>query len=229
MLAFALLPAVVGGLAEMAPQNKGGCLGAGVAVGGFFMVIFLICLVVDLCTPSPKSRTSPERAVKAFYGALRRKSYGRAYACLSPLDRIDELRPTLAIGRLDVPERSFSFATKKGFAEYWREQAGLATGFLGGYHKSIQAKIIKVTPVGADVAAVDLRIDVSGYPSLATLGVFCGLLPAVLLIVLMTRRETFEVRKLLVLKEGLWWMVNGEFTPEGDEAIERLLLSSGKS
>jgi hypothetical protein len=31
------------------------------------------------------------------------------------------------------------------------------------------------------------------------------------------------MRKLLVKKDGLWWMVNGEFTPEGDEAIEQQL------
>jgi hypothetical protein len=230
VLVFSLLPAVAGAAVEMAatsPKDEG-CLGVGLGVGGFFFVIFLIALISDLCTPSPRTRTTPERAVKAFYGALRRKSYGRAYACLSPLDRISDLRPTLAIGRLDVPERTFSFKDKAGFQQYWREQAGVSTAFLGGYHKTIQATIVRVTPLSADLAAADLKLEVSGYPSLAILGIFCGLVPALLLILLMTRREYFEVRKLLVKKDGLWWIVNGEFTPEGDEAIERMLAGPGK-
>src|SRR5262249_54355669 len=159
----------------------------------------------------------PERAVKAFYGALRRKSYGRAYACLSPLDRIAELRPTQPIERLSVPDRSFSFNDAKGFTQYWKEQSGLATGFMGGYHKTLQAKVLNVETIADRVAAVDVRLSLSGYPPWTVIGIFCGLLPAIIIVVLMTRNETFHVRKLVVEKDGLWWILNGEFSADGDE------------
>lgn len=228
MLVFSLVPALLGAGVELAATTRSneGCLGAGLAVGGFFFVIFLICLAVDLSTPSPKTRTTPERAVKAYYGALRRKQYGRAYACLSPLDRIPDQRPTLAIGSLDVKERTYSFKDQEDFGRYWRFQSGLSTEVFGGYHKSIQARILKVEEIRPGVAAADLRLDMSGYPTLAILGILCGVVPALILILVMTKRESFEVRKLLVRKDGLWWIVNGEFTHEGDEAIERLLLTT---
>jgi len=228
MLVLSLIPAIAGMAAELAAKAKKdeGCLAVGLVVGGIFFFIFLICLAVDLSTPSPKTRTTPERAVKAYYGALRRKQYGRAYACLSPLDRIPDERPTLAIGSLEVKERSYSFKDKDGFGRYWRAQAGLSVDFLGGFHKSIQAKLIRVAEIRPGIAAADIKIDMSGYPTWTVFGIFCGLLPAVILIMVMTKRETFEVRKLLVKKDGLWWIVNGEFTHEGDEAIERLLITT---
>jgi hypothetical protein len=227
MLGFALVPALVGAAAELAGRSKNqGCLAGGVGVGAFFFLIFLIALIADLVSPSPRSRTTPERAAKAFYAALRRKSYRRAYACLSPLDRIDALRPIFPIGRLSVPQGSFSFDDRKGFAKYWREQSGLATGLFGGYHKTLRAKVLKVETVTDRVAAVDLRLDMSGYPPATVIAVFCGLLPALILIAVTTRQETFHFRKLVVEKDGLWWLLNGEFSDDGDEAIERLLATS---
>src|SRR5882672_4953348 len=84
MLVLAVLPSIAGIIVELTATRKqdAGCMGVGLGVGGFFFFLFLVCLVVDLLTPSPKTRTTPERGVKAFYGALRRKQYGRAYACL---------------------------------------------------------------------------------------------------------------------------------------------------
>lgn len=226
MLVIALLPSIAGVVVELTATNKQdkGCLAVGLVVGGIFLFIFLVCLAVDLSTPSPKTRTTPERGARAFYGALRRKQYARAYACLSPLDRIPDLRPTMAIPRLEVKEQSYSFKDKDGFGKYWRAQSGLASGFLGGgYHKTLTAKVLGVEDSGSGVAAVDLEITISGYPTTAYLGLVAGPVGAVLLMALLTRREKFKMRKLLVRKDGLWWMVNGEFTPEGDEAIEQLL------
>jgi len=105
------------------------------------------------------------------------KQYGRAYACLSPLDRIPDQRPTLAIGSLDVKDKTYSFKDKVEFGRYWRFQSGRSMDIFGGYHKVIQAKILHVAEIRPGVAAADLRIEMSGYPSLAVLGVFCGLCP----------------------------------------------------
>lgn len=227
MLGIAVLMVLSGLAVSLTAKNKSdeGCMAVGLGLGGICFFVFLILLIVDLTTPSPKTRTTPERGVKAFYGALRRKSYGRAYACLSPLDRIPDLRPTMAIPRLDVKEESYSFDKKEGFAKYWRAQSGLASGFLGGYNKTIQAKVLGVSDVGPNLAMADVELLISGFPTTAYLGLFCGALPAVILILVLTRRETFRVRKLLVKRDNLWWMVNGEFTPEGDEAIEQQLTA----
>lgn len=229
MLVLALIPGIAGIAASLSSSKEEGCLGAGLAVGGFFLFIFLICLAVDLSTPSPKTRTSPERAIRAFYGSLRRKQYGRAYACLSPLDRTADQRPVLAVPVLSVREQLYTFKDKDDFGRYWRAQSGLSTEVLGGYHKTIRAKILKVEKIRPDLAAVEVRLELSGYPTFAILGVLCGLLPVIILIAVLTKRESYTFRKLVVQKSGLWWIVNGEFTPDGDEAVERLLLTAGAS
>ncbi len=226
LLGIGVASALVGSAAEFAGGAKNeGCLTAGVVIGFIFFFISLVGLAVDFATPAPKSRTTPERAVKAFYGALRRKSYKRAYACLSPLDRTLDLRPTQAIERLSVPDRSYDFHDLKSFTQYGGDQSALANFFFGGYHKTLRADVGNGEAITDRVAAVDVRISLSGYPPLTAVALLCGVVPALIMIALMTRNETFYVRKLVVEKDGLWWIVNGEFSADGDEAIERLLAT----
>ena len=206
----------------IAASKKEGCLVVGIVMGSFIALFFLIFLVMDLLTVPPSGRTSPERAVRAFYGALKRRLYGRAYACVSPLDRTTDLRETREVPSLSIRPESHSFATKREFARYWKALAGTA-GSIAGTNKSLKYQILEVKPISPRHAVARVRLTVSGYPSAAILAfLVVGILVVVLLLAL-TKNESWEVEKLLVERDGQWWLANGEFWSEEDEALAGFL------
>ncbi|HYE98264.1 MAG TPA: hypothetical protein VEJ18_05100 [Planctomycetota bacterium] len=191
-----------------------------------FFIFFAVFLLLDATTVPPKRRTTPEQAVRAFYGSIQRRRYGRAYACVSPLDRTSDPRSTVPITLLAVHPRPFGFDRAVSFGKYWRAQAGLDDRFVGGYHKHLRHKLVRVETVRPGVARATVELRVRGYPSATgCLFLIIGILVVAVMMAL-TKEQVFAVEKLLYEKDGLWWMANGELGDAEDRALADALLSN---
>ena len=204
-----------------------GCLVISLVFAGFAAIFVVAYLIQDLVGPSPRQRPTPEAAAKAFYAMLKRRQYGRAWACLSPLDRTVETHATTELARLSVERKEFPFSPKKPFGKYWRKQCGLDDKGLGGYHKSLKYEILGTRKIRPGVAEVHVRLRVGGYPSIVVLAVFAGVLIAVILMLVLRREETFEVRKIVHEKDGQWWIASGEFGDGEDAFLAEMLREKG--
>ncbi len=220
-----LIPGVVVSL--VGNDKERGCLVASIVFGALVSIAILVNGIMDLMSVAPSKRYTPEAAVKAFYGAIKRRQYGRAWACLSPLERTPDPRNTRPIPTLSVDSRPFAFNPKKVFGKYWRAQAGMDDKFLGGFHKSLTYTVLGTEEVRPGVALVHLRLTVGGYPSWTVLMVCLALLIAVVLMMVMRKQESFEVSKLVYERDGLWWLANGEFDDGEDLAIAEAIRNPG--
>lgn len=192
--------------AGLAASREDGCLAVAIMFAVFVFIPFLVYLGMDLAGVPPSGRTTPERGVRAYYGALRRRQYSRAYACLSPLDRTTALRNTRSIPGFSITPAECAFDLLSGFKRYWRTLAGAGYGLVGT-HKRLDFRLQEVQPVrsGWVMATIELRVTD------ATLSTLLG------------SKKSFTVHKLLVERDGLWWMANGEFWSEEDEVLEAML------
>ena len=207
-------------------SDREGCLIVSLVFAGFAALFVLGFLIRDLTGPSPRKRFTPEAAAKAFYAAIRRRHYGRAWACVSPLDRTAETHSTLEIPVLSVQAKGFTFENKKPFGKYWRCQAGMDDRGIGGYHKGLKYEILQSEEIRPGVALVHVRFKVEGYPSALILVAVAALIIGVILMVVFRKEQSFEVRKVVYEKDGLWWMASGEFGDGEDAVLEELLRAS---
>ncbi len=216
-----ILTLILAGLAAGFSREEG-CLVFACVIGVFTFLFLLICLGLDLATVPPGGRTTPERAVRAFYGALRRQLYGRAYACVSPLDRTAEPRHTPSVPALELQPAPFGFDTPKSFRKYWRSLAGSAAS-IAGWNRSLRFKVLEVNPLGPGRAVARVSLTLSGYPSAIILAFLAIGVLVIILVYALSKKEQIEVRKLLVERDGLWWLANGEVGDGEDAALMELL------
>ena len=220
------LPGVLVYVLSPQPDDTTGCLAVSLIIAGIPAIFLIVNFILDLTGPSPRKRSTPEEAVRAFYGAVKRRHYGRAWACLSPLDRTAEVRVTQEIPALSVDAKPYPFDRKGKFGKYWRSQAGLDDKGIGGYHKGLKYEIAGVDEIRPGVAAVRVRLRIGGYPSAVILAFLAIGLLVVILMYALRKEETFEVRKVVYERDGLWWMASGELGDGEDAALEELLRAS---
>jgi hypothetical protein len=216
-----ILTLALGGLAAGFSREEG-CLIFSCISGAFTFLFLLVCLGLDLATAPPRGRATPERAVRAFYGAIRRQLYGRAYACLSPLDRTADPRHTPSVPAIEIRPEAFGFDRIKTFKKYWRSTAGTATS-ITGWHRSLRYKVLEVTPLGPGTAVARVSLTLSGYPAALVLAVLAIGILVLILIYALRKQHPLEVRKLLVERDGRWWMANGELGDDEDRALAEIL------
>jgi hypothetical protein len=194
-----------------------------------FLFIALICtmmaLVNDLRTPSAGARTTPVAGLAAFLQSVRLKRYAYAYSCLLDGDKDSLARERKAVPELNVSSSRYDFSRLDGFTGYW--QGLLSSG--GGYTRySSVGGLAEVTRKG-DFALVRARVKVQGYPSAAIAAILLGFLPFLIIILVLTKRRTFDVTKLLRQVEGQWYVVNGELTSPEDHSLPLALEVSQQS
>jgi hypothetical protein len=191
-----------------------GCLIGGIIFGSLFGLIALIALAIDLSQYGPDQRTSPILGAKAWLKALRWKRFDIAHACLIDQDHFEYGRPT--IQELASRPGTFDFADARQFRDYWK---GLVSG--GDLQaRSVESWAVdRAEKIDDDTALVDLRLTVTSYPSLLALLILVNLLICVIVILVLRKRYTFQLRKLVVRRGGQWWVVNGEADDNIDQAL----------
>ena len=186
------------------------------------LIFLLIPLVNDLMTVAPSGRSTAKRGAQAFFGALARGHTRRAWACLSPVDRTDRPRALPTTVHLPAQTERFGFGTASSFRKWWRAASGVSSS-IAGWHKRLTYKVLSVEELAPGLAVARVSVKIGGYPAWTTLTVCIGLLIAVILIMVLRKEDSFEVRKLLIERDGAWWMVNGELDDAEDRALLPLL------
>jgi hypothetical protein len=209
-----LLAAVVGfSVEETSELFALGPLGAMVSI--IVGLIALISLARDLMVPSAMSRTTPLRGAKAFIRAVCDKRYRYAYACLLDADKDGLVRKRPALLDMGVKSGGFEFSSYRGFRDYWK-------GLLHHRGCTATASRFKVVEATDRFAVVSATINLNRSSGLGFL--LLGILGAML----MAKKETLSVSKLLREADGQWCVVNGELDSAEDRAMGVAMeLSSG--
>ena len=193
---LAILAAFVGGEAAV--------LGIIIAIVGGLCV--LVLGITDLTVPKARDRSSSEQAVNAYFKGMQKGRWDTAFAALSPYAREREVAVPRIL-KLHTLSWAGARSSKKELKKYWRSiiQAH------GGMSRRL-AKI-KLTPIGIASQTHSYRVElhIQHYPSWVIVGIFGGVLP-LLILILITRRTyktTFDVRT--VKHKSQWWVLDGEF------------------
>jgi len=189
-------------------------------LGVISLIILGICLLVafinDMQMMACSHRKTPEKALKAFMYSLARGKYECAYACLLDGDKDELERVRRSIPNVSVSEARVSFADCTGFMTYWKELLR-PTGLQ--MRRAVLSNFRLVRTQG-DYAVASVAIKIESYPWPLLLALPLALLPVAIVISVITKRETFEVSKLLRKAEDKWYLVNGELDSMEDRSID---------
>lgn len=179
----------------------------------FFGWIPLIFLCLDLTRIYPETCATPERALKGFAQAVRRKNWKLAREFVAAPDlETTEPRWTPEQVKATPPRASFSFAGD-GFVRYWKYLVSRPDT----RPRWARASAVSCRTLGPALAEGELKIDVGSYSILAFL--FLGLIGY---LVTLTHAH-FRFRKLLVQKGRRWYLANGECDDRGDARLRDAL------
>jgi len=179
-------------------------------------VCFLVALINDCTVPSSSARKTPVKGLKAFLGAIRVGRYKYAYACLLDGDKDDLTRTRRPIHEVKVERGEFNFKSLEGFKRYWKGLAGAS----GAYMRRVSLSGFSEEQVNGDCAVVSASVKIESYPWPLLIGLPFALVPVAIVIMLVTKRETVGVSKLLRKVNGQWCVVNGELDSLEDRAID---------
>lgn len=164
-------------------------------------IAFLVSWTNDRAAAHIQDAKEPGKAVRRFLSAVRTRRSDSAYVALVPAARTQGAAATLSLGKVPVSDKPQQISDPGTFKEYWRNV------FQGpsGQNRSVtvvRAKKIKDLP--AQVAVVEVKMRFSSYTS--SMALFVG----PLILMLLARKHTLTVRKLLVRRGGMWYFVSGE-------------------
>jgi len=193
-------------LTSKRPSDAGG---AACAIAFLFAWIPLIFFCLDVSRIYPESCSTPERALRGFAQALRRKNWKLAREFVAAPDlESSEPRMTPEQVKATPPKGSFAFAGD-GFVRYWKHLVSRADT----RPRWARATAGDSRSLGSALAEGELRVDIQSYSIWAFL--FFGLIGY--FVTLQTARYRF--RKLLIQKGRRWYLANGECSDSGDQDL----------
>jgi hypothetical protein len=194
----------------MAARDGGGVIAVGIVLG----LIFGICLIVSLVNDNKSNHIQdvdkPEEAFRRFYKAIQTNRANKAFISLIPSARKTGPVKTIKFKNASIPPCTGSYRINDltSFKEYWKSV------LRGPSMQTRQAQLKTVTLtrwIGDDMAVVEAEVKFTNYPSLILLTVFLHLLICLIVILVVQKTETQKIRKLLIKRNGLWYVVEGEF------------------
>jgi serine/threonine protein kinase len=193
-------------------------------VGAIPCLFFLWHLMRE--TLVSNNRSTPQDAVKSYFGSIRWELWRRAYEFLSPLDKTSRLRKLPELRSLTLHPRKFAFDTLAGFREYWRAVTSLPRGaaFSESY-KWMRWQLDGIDMLSERVARAHVTLKVMGIPRWLGLAQFVvifgscglGLIIALFLSVACRKSDYVTAEKLLYRHEGRWYVLNGEVSSSEDK------------
>src|SRR5262249_55842400 len=114
-------------------------------------------LLPELFATSPRDRTTPQKAVKAYLDAIRQSRWSAAAACLSWVCKQGSPVSRLAIPELDLAQAQFRVSDERGLQRYWQDFVGM---FKTRGSRKMSVKILKAQFVSqaAATVAVEARV-----------------------------------------------------------------------
>ena len=180
--------------------------------GIIFAIIFGIALLVSLAHDYGASHiqdaSTPEKAFRRFFMAIRTGRSGKAYASVAPGARLVGRVETVDFEKIPPNTGSYAITDAATFKQYWRsvfKGPSLQT-------RGVQLKRVKkVRETGDGLAVVEVEFLFTNYPSLLILTILLNLIICAILIVVLQKKTKVRIRKLLMKRRGKWYIAEGEF------------------
>lgn len=189
--------------------------GACIVFGILFFLAFIIPAIVSLCNDRKASHIQdvddPAEAFRRYFMACKTRRYAKAFVCLAPTARNGGVAQSPVFTNIPYQPADVPIADLAGFRNYCR------TIFKGpgSNGRTVQLKSIRLEGARPD-GRIWIQADVA-FTSVSSwwlLLVLLNLIIAVIVISVVTKREKKTIRKLLVRRNGRWYIAEAAF--EGD-------------
>ena len=180
-----------------------------VVMGIMFGVIFAIPVIVSWLNDTKANHiqdaATPALALTNYLVAVKTGRAQKAYAALVPPGRKSGLVETIKY-KGDIPHHNgrFTISDLASYKAYWK------TIFTGpsGQNRTVAVKNIKTLREDGDTAVVEAEFATTNYPGWIVITFLISLLVVLILILVMQKKESKKVRKLLIKKDGLWFIAD---------------------
>ncbi len=155
--------------------------------------------------------SKPAKVFKRFWTSVRTGRGHYAYLSLVPTSRNVGPVPPLDLGRIPVSDKPQQIVDSASFKKYWKSV------FKGtsSHTRSVQLlKVKKIQDLPADVTVVEATVRFTSYASAM------ALIFGPLILVLISKKETKKIRKLLVRRCNKWFFLSGELSGALDQLGE---------
>jgi len=148
---------------------------------------------------------------------LRGGRFKRAYARLAPSARNPGSVPTVKFEKVHVTSGEYAIRDVKSFGTYWSSFFRSS----GQQTRNTQVRKCKVVEtIDENTVVVEADVRLNSYPQMVILGFLIIGIFIFVVIMLLQKRETVPLRKLLVYDDGRWYIAEGEFQGAADGAVE---------
>jgi ribosomal protein S27E len=185
------------------------------ALAGFGVILFLIFGIASLVSLAHdygashiQDASTPEKALRRYLMAIRTGRTNKAYASVSPGARKVGEVETVKYDKIPPNTGKFSIDDVATFKKYWRSV------FRGPSRQTrgLQLKRVKkVKEIGEGVAVVEVECLFTNFPSLVILTILISWLICLILVLILQKKTKVVIRKLLVKRNGKWYIADGEF------------------
>ncbi|MBN1676228.1 MAG: hypothetical protein JXR37_34610 [Kiritimatiellae bacterium] len=149
----------------------------------------------------------PQKALGRFLMAVRSGRCAPAYAALVPAARHAGPVAPLELQKIPLAPEPQRIEDVDSFKRYWKS---VFRGPQSQNRSVTLQRVRKLKDLPADTAVVEAKLRFTSYPAW-TAAIF-----GALILVLIQKRETKTVRKLMVRRGGMWFLLSGELEGELD-------------
>ncbi len=198
---------IVGG-AMSSSRDAAALVGFGVVLVIIFGIALLVSFAHDCGASGIQSASTPEKAFRRFFMAVKTRRTGKAYAAVAPGSRRVGRVETVKFEKIPPHTGSYAINDAPTFNKYW------LSVFKGPsmQTRGVQLKKVgKVREIGDDFAVVEVECLFTNYPSLLILTILINLILCAILIAIIQKKTPVRIRKLLIKRHGRWFIADGEF------------------
>ncbi len=193
--------------------------GFGAICGMVFGLSFLVAWSRDRRCAHIQDAPNPRLALKRYFLAIRTGRWAKAYTALTPTARKTGSVCTLQFIKIPTHANQYAIQDPKTFKDYWMSI------FRG---PSLQSRTVRLgrfetVSAGDGFAVVETEFKFTNHSSLLLLLILVNILLCALVIFAVQKKENKKVRKLLLQRDGRWFVAEGEF--EG--ALDRVCMQEG--
>lgn len=127
-------------------------------VAGLVALTGLLKVGQEALQVSPGGRTTPEKALKAYFGTLMQRRWDAAASCLSWLAKNDTAITLQAMPDVDLAAKQYTIGGTPDLVTYWGEFYG---GFKSRGSRFTTANVRRVQPISDTVSLVHVEVRIS--------------------------------------------------------------------
>ncbi|MBN2711992.1 MAG: hypothetical protein JXR97_06090 [Planctomycetes bacterium] len=205
-MCLSLLSVLIGAI--ISSDAGEGALVLGIIFGIIFTIAFLATLSSDWGASNIMNSTKPEKACQRWFNALKTNRTAKAYAAIAPLGRsADEIR-SVQFTTIKAHDGAYSFSDVKSYRKYWKS----IFGGPSGQQRGVALGKIKIDQKFDDGSVLmNLELKYTSFPTVMLAILPFALLPVAILITVVQKRETQNIKKLMIQRNGKWYIMEGQY------------------